>query len=42
LQRFRFALFVSVPLFVGYGLGRSPEFWEAVEEWVRKESYTPD
>ncbi|KXZ52901.1 hypothetical protein GPECTOR_8g280 [Gonium pectorale] len=33
LERFRFALFVGVPLVVGFGLGRIPEFWEFVESW---------
>ncbi|PNH01361.1 hypothetical protein TSOC_012751 [Tetrabaena socialis] len=33
LEVFRYALFISVPLVFGFGLGRYPQFWEAFEQW---------
>uniref|UniRef100_A0A7S0UT38 Uncharacterized protein n=1 Tax=Polytomella parva TaxID=51329 RepID=A0A7S0UT38_9CHLO len=33
LEKSRFSLFVGVPMFFGFVLGRLPEFWEAIENW---------
>ncbi len=33
-QIFKYALYISVPLVFGYGLGRLPEFWERAAEVV--------
>jgi len=41
LQIFKYALYVSVPLVFGYGLGRWPGFWEGAIEALPSAAANP-